>query len=81
MHPDPARSPAWYGKPFTLAFPVGIIAVVAFIVVGAITAGGVGIATRTGDLSAMDDRVTTEPRAFFGSPRAVAAWIRAFNQT
>ena len=53
----PEQSPAWYAKPFTLSFPVGIIAVVATALVSAAAAGGVGVATRDGDLSAIDMRI------------------------
>jgi len=51
------RSPAWYAKPFTLSFPVGIIAVVVTALVSAGAAGGVGSLTRDGDLDAVDVRL------------------------
>lgn len=54
--PD-AKTPAWYAKPFTLSFPVGIIAVVVTALVSAGAAGGVGIAIRDGDLSAVDKKI------------------------
>lgn len=59
--PDP--TPAWYAKPFTLSFPVGIIAVVATALVSAGAAGGVGIATREGDLSSIDPRIDAKVEA------------------
>lgn len=50
---DP-KTPGWYAKPFTLSFPVGILAVLATVIAGGATAGGVGIVTRDGDLSAVE---------------------------
>lgn len=54
---DVARSPAWYAKPFTLTFPAGILAVLITSGVGAALAGGVGMATREGDLSVVDAHI------------------------
>lgn len=54
--PD-AKTPAWYAKPFTLSFPVGIIAIVVTALVSAGASGGVGIATRDGDLGAVDKKI------------------------
>lgn len=50
---DP-KSPAWYAKPFTLSFPVGILAVLATVLGTAAASGGVGMVTRDGDLSAIE---------------------------
>ncbi len=54
---DPARSPAWHNKPITVSVPSGLIALLVTALVGAAGAGGVGMVTRDGDLSAMDERV------------------------
>jgi hypothetical protein len=54
---ETARPPAWQSKLFKVEGPAGILALVITGLVGAAGAGGVGIATRSGDLSAMDERV------------------------
>jgi hypothetical protein len=53
----PEQSPGWYAKPFTLSFPAGIMAVLGTALVSAAAAGGVGAATRDGDLSSIDERI------------------------
>lgn len=53
----PADTPAWYAKPFTLTFPVGVLVVLGTALIGAASAGGVGVVTRDGDLSAVEAAV------------------------
>lgn len=59
--PDPTPDPAppWYTRPIQISVPIGVVGALFSALIGAASAGGVGVVTRDGDLSAVEIRIDT----------------------